>query len=150
MNLAHVVVDAGNFQPFGLRCDHAPRRQVIKCSTPEHSFFTTGIHGNIATNARGLGRGGVNRKHKTTALSRIRHTLGNHTCLSPHRSHGLLHAGQQLHFDLGHGLQLFGVNDHAFPSEWHRAAGVTSTTPTRHNRQAQVNTAFNQTRHFFF
>ena len=52
--------------------------------------------------------------------------------------------------DLGHGFELFGVDDCTLPSERHCAAGVTRATAPRHDGQTQIDTAFDQARHLNF
>ena len=71
MNLAQVVPQARHFQPLGLRRHHAPTGQVVQRRAPQHRFLAAGVHGDVAADARGFGRGRVHRKNKTTALGRV-------------------------------------------------------------------------------
>ena len=148
MNLAHVVVEARDFQPGSLRRNHAPRCQIIQRSTPQHGFLAARIHGNVAANAGGLGRRGVHRKHKATALGGISHALGHNARLGPDRGDGFVQTWQDPHLDLGHGLQLFGVDDRALPGERYGAARVACTPPAGDDRQTQIDATFDQPCHF--
>ena len=44
VNLAQVVVEAADFDPVGVGCDHLPRHQVVQRRAPQHRFFAAGIH----------------------------------------------------------------------------------------------------------
>ena len=147
MNLAQVVVQAGYLQPLGLGCDHAPTGQVVQRSAPQHGLFAAGVHGNVAADAGGLGRGRVNRKHMASALGGISHPLGHHAGLSPDRGHRLRQPGQGQELDLAHGFELFGVDDHAFPGQRDGAAGVAGATAARDDGQTQLDAALDQAGH---
>ena len=67
-----------------------------------------------------------------------------------YRGHGLLQPWQLHHFHFAASVQLFGVNHRTLPRQRNRTTGVASTTPTRNNGQAQLNTALYQLRHFLF
>ena len=150
MDLAQVVVHANDVEPLSIGRDHAPAGQVVKRCAPQHGFFAARVHGDVAANARGFGRGGVHRKHKTTALGRIGHALGDHTGFGVNRGHFVRDARQVDHFDLGHGFELFGVDDRALPGERNRAACVACAAATWDDGQAKVDTTFDQARHFGF
>ena len=150
VDLAHVVVHANHIQPFGVGGDHAPAGQVVEGCPPEHRLFATRVHGDVAANAAGFGRSWVDREHKTTALGRIGHALGDHTGFGPDGGNRVGHAGQVEHLDLGHGFEFFGVHHRALPSQRNSATGVARAAAPGHDGQAQVDTALDQTRHFFF
>ena len=148
MDLAHVVVKARHFQPLGLGRDHAPARQVVQRRAPQHGFFATRVHGNVAAYAAGLCRGGVHCEHIAAPLRRVGHALGDDAGLAPHRGHVHIQAGQALHLHLGHGLEFFGVDDRALPGQRNRAAGVAGAAAPGNDGQAQVDAALHQTGHF--
>ena len=148
VDLAHVVVHADHVQPFGIGRDHAPAGQVVERRAPQNRFFAARVHGDVAANARGLGRSRVHRKDKTAALGRIGHTLGHHTGFGVDGRNLVRDARQVDHFDLGHGFELFGVDDRALPSQRNRAARVTRAAAPGHDGQAQIDTAFDQPGHF--
>ena len=150
MDLAHVVVHAHHIQPFGVGRDHAPAGQVVKRRAPQHRFFAARVHRDVAANARGFGRGRIDREHKTTALGRIGHALGHHTGFRVNGGDRVRNTGQGDHLYLGHGFELFGVDDRTLPGQRDGAARVTRAAATRHNRQAQVNTALDQPSHLGF
>ena len=147
VDFAHVVVDTGHFQPGGVGCDHAPRGQVVQRRAPQHGFFATGIHRDVAAHARGLGRGRIDRKNKTGTLGGFRHPLRHHARLGPDGGHRVVHARQGQHFDLADGLQLFGIDDRAVPDQWHRAAGVAGAAAPGDDGQAQIDATLDQARH---
>ena len=150
MDLSHVVVKSCDFQPFGLRSHHAPTGQVVQRRAPQHGFFATRVHGNVATNTGRFGRGRVHCKDKTGALGGLRHPLGDHTRFCPDRAHLMVQAGQLAHFDFGHRLQLFGVDHHTLPGQWNGAAGVAGATAARDDGQAQLDATLDQVRHLGF
>ena len=51
MDLAQVVRQAHHFQPLRVWGDHAPAGQVVQGRAPQHGFFATRIHGDVAANA---------------------------------------------------------------------------------------------------
>src|SRR5690606_10379751 len=115
VDLAQVVVQAHDLEPFGVGRDHAPRGEVVQGGTPEHRFFAASVHGDVAAHARGFGRGRVHGEDVAGALGRIGHALRDHTGAGPDGGHGLVQSGQADHLDLGHLLELFGVDDRALP-----------------------------------
>ncbi|MNV08932.1 hypothetical protein D3C71_994100 [compost metagenome] len=147
VDLAQVVADAGHFEPFGLRRDHAPRGEVVQRRAPEHGLLAAGVHGDVAADARGLGGGRVDREHEARALGRVGHALRDHASLGPDGGHGRGQAGQRDVLDLGHGLELLGVDDHALPGQRDRAAGVARAAPPGNDGQAQLDAALDQARH---
>ena len=130
------MVQANHLQPLGVWRDHAPAGQVVQRSAPQHGFFATCIHGDIAANARGFGRCGVYRKHKTGLLCGISDTLGHHACFGGNGGKGVVQARQLQHFHLAKVLQLFGVDDRTFPTEGDGATGVAGATAAWHDGQA--------------
>ena len=95
--------------------------RVIQRRAHSTAFFAACVHGDVAANARGLGAGGVHRKHKARALGRIGHALGDHTGFGPDGAHLPVQTRQAAHLHLGHGFELFGVDDHALPGQRNRA-----------------------------
>ena len=59
----------------------------------------------------------------------------------------MANARQINQLDLGHGFELFGVDDHALPGQRNGAAGITSAAAARHDGQAQLDAALDQVRH---
>ena len=148
VNLAQVVVEAGHLQPLRIRGDHAPAGQVVQRCAPQNGFFAARVHGDVAAHATGLGTGGINGKHIARALGSIGHPLGDHTGLGPHCGHRVIDTRQLHGLDLGHGLQLFGVDDCALPGERNGTAGIARTTSTRDDGQPKLDTTLDQTGHF--
>jgi len=111
VNLAEVVVQAGDFQPLGLGRDHAPGSQVVQRRAPENGLLAAGIHRDVAAYAGGLGRGRVDRKDVPATFGRIGHALRDHAGFGPDGGHGLVQPGQRHLLDLGHGLEFFSVDD---------------------------------------
>ena len=147
VDLAHVVVQAHHFQPGGLRRDHAPGRQVVQRGAPKHRLLATGVHGNVAANARGLSRGGIDGKHQPGTVGGIGHALGDHAGLGPDRGHWLLQARQQQRLDLTEGLELLGIDHGRLPAQGDRPAGVACAAAARHDGQPQLDAGLDQTGH---
>ena len=150
VDLAEVVPQTRHFQPLGLRRHHAPARQIVQRGAPQNGFLAAGVHGNVAANAGGLGRRRVHGKNKTGALGRIRHALRHDTGLGPDRGHRLRQPRQGHQLDLGHGFELFGIDDHALPGQGNGTAGVAGTPATRNDGQPEFNAALHQRRHLGF
>ena len=94
MDLAHVVVDARDFQPIALRIDHAPPGEVINRGAPEHGLLAARIHGDIAAHARGIRGCGIDRKHQTRRIGGIGHAACHHTGATENGGHRILHPWQ--------------------------------------------------------
>ena len=60
---------------------------------------------------------------------------------------GCARPGQQHVLDLGHRLELLGVDDRALPDERHRAAGVAGAAAARDDRQAELDAGLDQPCH---
>ena len=54
------------------------------------------------------------------------------------------------HLDLGHGFELFGVDDRTLPGQRNRAARVAGAAAAWDDGQAQIDTTFDQTGHLDF
>jgi len=100
MDLAQIVIKSRDVEPVTIRIDHAPARQIVQRRTPQHGFFATRIHGDIAANARSFCRGGIDGKDKAGSLGGIRDALGDHTGAGIYRCAFALGAGQEAHLDL--------------------------------------------------
>ena len=83
VNLAKVVAKARDLKPLCIGRDHAPAGQVVEGCAPQHGFFTTRIHGDVAANAAGLSRRRVHGKHPAGALCGIGHALCDHAHFGP-------------------------------------------------------------------
>ena len=147
VDLAQVVVQARDLQPLRVRRHHAPRGQVVQCRAPQHGLFAAGVHRDVAADAAGFRRGRIHGKHKTAALGRIGHALRDHASFAPDGCHRMVNARQADHLDLGHGFELFGVDDRALPRQRHRAAGVASAAATRDDGQAEFDAGLDQSGH---
>ena len=93
VNLAEIVVQAGHLKPLRIGRDHAPAGQVVESSAPQHGFFTTRIHGNVAANAAGLSRRWINGKDPTGALCGIGDALRDHAHFGPQGGHLFVEPG---------------------------------------------------------
>jgi hypothetical protein len=63
VDLAEVVVEAFDLQPVAVRRDHLPPGQVVERGAPQHGLLAAGVHGDVAADARGAGRGRVDGEH---------------------------------------------------------------------------------------
>ena len=147
VDLAQVVVQAHHLQPSGLGRDHAPGGQVVQRRAPQHRLLAASVHGDVAADAAGFGRGGVHREDEAGPLGGVGHALRHHTRLAGDGGYGAVQPGQLHHLHLAQGLELLGVDDRALPGQRHRATGVAGAAATRDDRQAQLDAALHQARH---
>ena len=87
---------------------------------------------------------------RTVCLEFFGHALCHHTGLGPDGGDFVLHAGQAAHFHLGHGFELFGVDDRAAPGERYGTTGVAGAAAARNDGQAQLDAALDQRGHLGF
>ncbi|MNS67833.1 hypothetical protein D3C72_1010950 [compost metagenome] len=144
MDLAHVVFQAGDFQPVAVRIHHAPPGQVVQRGAPQHGLLAARVHGDVAAHARCFGRRRVHREYKARGLGRFGHALGHHAGAGVDDGHGLGQPGQDTGLDLAQLVELFGVDDGRLPGQWDGAAGIARAAATRNNGQAQFNTGGDQ------
>ena len=81
------------------------------------------------------------------ALGCVGHPLRDNARFGPDRGQWLLVPGHLDPLQIGHGLQLFGVDHRALPGQRDRAAGVAGATATRNDGQTQFHAALHQPRH---
>ena len=146
MDLAEVVTDAGDLEPVALRIDHAPPGEIVERRAPEHRLLAAGIHGDVAADAGGLKRGGIDRKDQPGGIGGFGHALGDHPGLGEDRGHRAIDFGQLL---LRHGPdadELFGVDDRRHRRERNRAAGIAGAAAARNDGQPELDAAGHQLR----
>jgi hypothetical protein len=90
---------------------------------------------------------GIDREHEAAALGGVGHALRDHARLGPDRRHRLGMAGDGDALDLGHRLELLGVDHRALPGQRDGAAGVAGAAPARDDGQAQFDATLDQDRH---
>ena len=54
------------------------------------------------------------------------------------------------HLHRAHGVEFFGVDDHAFPAQGHRPAGIAGAAAAGDDGQFEADAALDQARHFLF
>jgi hypothetical protein len=113
VDLAQVVVQAGHFQPLRLRASPCASWPGCPAPCPTARPSCRRRSWRCCRRCTRPRRGRVHRKHKAAALGRIGHALRDHAGFGPDGGHGL-QAGQAAHLDLGHGFELFGVDDGDF------------------------------------
>jgi hypothetical protein len=150
VDLAQVVAHARDFQPLRLGRDHAPGGQVVQRRAPQHGLLAARVHRDVAAYAGGFGGGRVDREHKAAALGGIGHALGDHAGFGPDGGDRCFKARQRDHFHLGHGFELFGVDDGRLPGQRNRPAGVAGAAAARDDGQAQLDAGLDQAGHFHF
>ncbi|KCB25498.1 hypothetical protein L543_4232 [Bordetella hinzii L60] len=144
VDLAHVVVQARDFQPIAVRIHHAPPGQVVQGRAPEHGLLAAGVHGDIAAHAGGLGRGRVHGEHEAAALGRLGHALGDHAGAGGDHAHLVIAAGQARQLDLADLVELLGIDDRRLPGQRNGAARVAGAAASRHDGQPQLDTGAHQ------
>ncbi|MCY1540177.1 hypothetical protein D9M68_758010 [compost metagenome] len=81
------------------------------------------------------------------ALGGIGHALRHHAGFGPDRGQRFGVTGHHHELHLGHGFELFGVDHRALPGQRDGAAGVAGAAATRHDGQAEFETASHQLGH---
>src|SRR5690625_893726 len=132
------MVDAGYFQPVALWIYHAPPGQIIQRSSPQHGFFAASVHGNVAADAGGISRGGVNGKDVARCLGRLGNASINHSGLGFYGCYRCVHPGQIGVLHRTHLLELFGIYDHTMRTERDRTASVASAPAAWDDGQMQL------------
>ncbi len=93
MYFSHIVVTAGDVHPLSVRGYYGPGEQIIQRCTPHHGFFTTGIHGDVATNGRCVLRSWVDGKNQTFLSGASGYLLRYHAGARPDGGNGSVGAG---------------------------------------------------------
>ena len=78
VDLAEVVVEALDLEPARVGRHHAPRREVVERRAPQHRLLAAGVHGDVAADARRVGRRRVAREHEARGFGRLHHALRDH------------------------------------------------------------------------
>ena len=78
VDLAQIVVEARDFEPDCLGIDHAPPGEIVDRGAPQHRFLAARVHGDVAADAGGVGRGRIDSEHTARRLRRLHHALGHH------------------------------------------------------------------------
>ena len=100
MNLAEVVIEARDFQPVTIRIHHAPAGEIVERRTPQHGLLAAGIHGDIAADAGGVSRGGIDGKDVAGFFSGIGNATGDHAGTGKNGGAFARCAGQLLNHDV--------------------------------------------------
>ena len=137
VDLAEVVVEALDLEPVAVRRHHAPRGQVVQRRAPQHRLLAAGIHGDVAADAGGIGRGRVAGEDQVGLLCRFHDAPRDQSGAGAHRGVVPVRAWQALHFDGAEVDQLFGVDHHRQGIQRHGAAGVAGAAAARDDGQAQ-------------
>jgi hypothetical protein len=95
VDLAQVVADAFDFQPAAVGIHHAPRGQVVQRRAPQHGLLAAGIHGDVAADAGGVGRGRVAGEDAAGFLGALHDAARDHAGAGVYRRIGARHAGQR-------------------------------------------------------
>ena len=95
--------------PFGV--DHAPGGEVVQRRAPQHGLLAAGVHGDVAADAGGVGRGRIDREHQPAGLRRLHHAPGHHAGAAADGRDRLRHARQPALLDLAQRIELLGIDD---------------------------------------
>ena len=146
VNLAEVVADARDFHPVAIDIDHLPPGQVIERGAPQHGLLAAGVHGDVAADAGGVGRGRVDGEDVTRRRRGFGDTVGDDTGAGAHGGIRLVGARQRHRFDRADVDQFFGVDDGRQRRQRHGRAGVAGATAARDQRQAEFDAAAHERR----
>ena len=92
VDLAQVVLEALDFQPVGVRRDHAPGGQVVERGAPQHGLLAAGVHRDIAADARGVRRGRIAGPHQFRRVGRFHGAAGDYAGTAAKSRHGMIDA----------------------------------------------------------
>ncbi len=112
VDLAAVVVEAADLQPVAVAVDHAPPGQIVDRRAPQHGLLAAGVHGDVAADAGGIGRGRIDREHQSAA-SRRRPATRRVTTPASEKIVGTARVspGSGMLLDGAQALELLGVDD---------------------------------------
>ena len=150
VDLAQVVADALHFQPLAVGGDHLPRREVVERRAPQHGLLAAGVHGDIAADTGGVGRGRVAGEHQPGLVGAVHDAARDDADAGADRRVGMIDARQHLLFDRAHVEQLFGVDHRRLGRQRHGAAGVAGAAAARDDGQAEFDQAAYQRRDLGF
>ena len=148
VDAAEVVAHARDFEPVALRVDHPPPGEVVDRRAPQHRFLAAGIHGDVAADAGGVGRGRVDRKCESGAARRLLDAARDDAGLREHGRHRPRDARQV------HGLhgpdefQLLGVDHGGERRQRHRATRVSGAAAAGNDGQSQLDAGAHESRDF--
>jgi hypothetical protein len=138
VDAAAVVVEALDLEPVGLGGHHAPRSEVVERRAPEHRLLAAGIHRDVAADARGIRRGGVDREDQPLLLRGLHHALGDDARAAADHGALLDEPRQHAFLDRLATIELLGVDDRGEAIQRDGAAGVSGAAAARDDREAQV------------
>ena len=138
MDLSEVVVQALDFQPAGVRRDHAPGHQIIERRAPQHRLLAAGIHGDVAADGAGILRGGIDGETQALRFGAFRDLQGDDTGLGAYRGYRFGDTFEFAQFDGTECIELLGVDDRGVLVERHGAAGVAGAAAARDNGESKV------------
>jgi len=148
VNPAEVVIEARDLEPVAVGIDDSPPGQIVDGRSPQHRFLAARVHRDIASDARGVGRGRIDREHATASLGGLRYAACHDTGLGQHGRHRPLQTGKLEQFDAAAALQLLGVDHRRQFGQRNRASGIAGSASPRHDGQPQLGAGPHQARYF--
>ncbi len=135
VDAAAIVVEALHLEPITVGRDHAPRREVVQGRAPEHCLLSARVHGDVAADARGIGRGRVHREDEAAILGRLHHAPGHDASSATDHGARLLQTRQHAFLDGLEAVELFRVDHGREPVEGNRPARVAGAAAARNDRE---------------
>ncbi|EXI71388.1 MAG: hypothetical protein AW07_03720 [Candidatus Accumulibacter sp. SK-11] len=126
--------------------DHLPPGQIVERGAPEHGFLATGVHRDVAADARGLGRRRVDGKDAVGSGGCLGDAGGDDSGAGADGGAGPVAAGQRQLLDGAEVDQFFGVDDGCERCQRNRAAGVAGAAAARDDAQAEFDAVTDQRR----
>jgi len=149
VDLAEIVIHAGDFKPVAVRVHHAPPGEVINRGAPEHGLLAAGVFRDVAAYAGAVGGSGVNREDPVILIGALGDTLRDDTGAREDCRHRFSNARQGLHFNLRHRRELFHVHDGGHLRERHGAARVAGAAASADQRETQAVAGPDEPRNLF-
>jgi hypothetical protein len=143
-----VVVEPLDLEPFGLGRDHPPRGEVVERRAPEDRFLAARVHRDVAADARGIRRGGIDREHEARFLGRLHHAARDHAGAAADDGARFREARQHARLDRPERFELLGVHHRREPVERNGAPGVAGAAAARNDREAQLDQGAHDARAF--
>ena len=141
VDLAEVVVDARHLEPLRIRRHHPPRHEVVERRAPQHRLLAAGVDGDVAADARRVGRRRIAREHEAVRVGDIHRALRDDTRAAVDRRRRFACAAQHDALDAGEPLELLGVDHRRTRVERDGAAGVAGAAAARNDREAELDAA---------
>ncbi len=150
VDLAQVVIEAGDVEPLRIGRHHAPRRQVVERRPPQHGLLAARVDRDVAADARRVGGRGVAGEHEARGVGGVHRPPRHDACPAVERRRGLVPTGKHARLDRAEPLELLGIDHRRARIERDGAAGIAGAAAAGDDREPELDAALDETAHFLF